>query len=437
MKTIILSLALLFILSVLTPTVSTSQEHDQHEMSAITSLSLPMTRNGSGTGWQPDASPMYAYMDHDLGGWQLMAHGSLFLRQTWVNINNKGQRSAEHFDAPNYIMAMVQRKIGDNGLLGIEGMLSFDPLTIGGAGYPLLFQTGESWEGQPLVDRQHPHDLFASIAVMYTQRFSNDVDVTAYLGYPGEPAMGPTAFMHRASSIANPDAPLGHHWLDATHIVFGVGTLGFRLGQFKVEGSIFTGKEPDENRYNFDKPLFDSYSWRLSWAPSRNITAQVSQAYLNAPEYGSTTDVRRTTASVQFAAGDRDAWWSGIVALGHNDAGHGHEEYAVLAEAAVDLDGTIPYFRAEWVQKTQEELGIHVDGAHGMIEDIGSFSLGLSQRLASVVGLDLSVGAQGTVNMISEDLKPFYGSNPISAQVYVRFTPSLSSILGGDDAHHH
>lgn len=457
MRTIILSLALLFTVSVLTPVVSTAQGHDHHmhmdmhaqadttdsvtvpahEMSAITSLSLPMTRNGSGTGWQPDASPMYAYMDHDLGGWQFMAHGSLFLRQTWVNINNKDRRNAQHFDAPNFIMGMLQRKIGDNGLFGIEAMLSFDPMTIGGAGYPLLFQTGESWEGEPLVDRQHPHDLFASIAVMYTQRFSDDVDVTAYLGYPGEPAMGPTAFMHRASSIANPDAPLGHHWLDATHIVFGVGTLGLRLGQFKVEGSIFTGKEPDENRYNFDKPLFDSYSWRVSWAPSRHLTAQVSQGYLNAPEFGSTTDVIRTTASLQFSAGDRGAWWSGIVALGHNDAGHGHEEYAVLAEAAVDLNGTIPYARAEWVQKTQEELGIHGEGAHGAIEDIGAFSLGLSQRLVSLIGIDLSVGAQGTVNLISSDIEPFYGSTPVSAQVFVRFTPSLSTMLGGGNAHDH
>ncbi len=394
-------------------------------MTSSTSLSLPMTRNGSGTGWQPDASPMYAIMAHDLDGWQLMLHGSLFLRQTWTNLNNSGKRSASHFDAPNYIMAMAQRRIGANGLLSIQGMLSFDPLTVGGAGYPLLFQTGESWKGKALVDAQHPHDLFANIAVAYTQRFSDEVDVTGYFGYPGEPAMGPTAFMHRASSISNPDAPLGHHWLDATHIVFGVGTLGVRVGTLKAEGSIFTGREPDENRYNFDKPLFDSYSWRLSWAPTRSITAQVSQGYLNQPEFGSTADVRRTTASVQMADGSKGAWWSGILALGHNDAGHGHEEFAALAEVAVDLDGTIPYLRAEWVQKSLEEFAINAEGGHGTIADITSVTLGVGQRLATIALIDVAVGAQATIHAIGSELEPTYGSSPFSAQVYLRLTPTM------------
>lgn len=417
-------------------------DHQQHDstaptsaidpstmMTASTSLSFPMTRNGSGTGWQPDASPMYAIMNHDLGGWQLMLHGSLFLRQTWVNINNSDKRSDSKFDAPNYVMAMAQRRIGENGLLSLQAMISLDPLTVGGAGYPLLFQTGESWEGKPLVDHQHPHDLFASLAVAYTQRLNDDVDVTAYLGYPGEPALGPTAFMHRASSISNPDAPLGHHWLDATHIVFGVGTMGVRVGQFKAEGSIFTGKEPDENRYNFDAPLFDSYSWRLSWAPSRYITAQISQGYLNEPEFGSTTDVVRTTASMQFSAGDTDAWWSGMVAGGHNDAGHGHEEFAVLAEAAVDLSGTVPYVRAEWVQKSREELGFDEEGAHGAIEDITSVTLGISRRLTTIALIDVSIGAQATANFFAASLQGAYGTTPISAQIYLRLTPTLFGMM--------
>lgn len=424
-----------------------AQEHDHHDhhqqdtaatvaaidpstmMTASTSLSLPMTRNGSGTGWQPDASPMYAIMNHDLGGWQLMLHGSLFIRQTWVNINNSDKRSDSKFDAPNYVMAMAQRRIGENGLLSLQAMISLDPLTVGGAGYPLLFQTGESWEGKPLIDHQHPHDLFSSLAIAYTHRLSDATDITAYLGYPGEPALGPTAFMHRASSISNPDAPLGHHWLDATHIVFGVGTVGVRVGQFKAEGSIFTGKEPDENRYNFDAPLFDSYSWRLSWAPSRNITAQISQGYLNEPEFGSTTDVIRTTASMQFATGNADAWWSGMIAGGHNNAGHGHEEFAVLAEAAVDLAGTVPYLRAEWVQKSREELGFDEEGAHGIIEDITSVTLGISRRLTTIALIDVSIGAQATANFFGASLQDAYGNTPISAQVYLRLTPTMFGMM--------
>ena len=394
-------------------------------MTSTTSLSLPMTRNGSGTGWQPDASPMYAIMGHDVGGWQLMLHGSLFLRQTWTNINNSDARHHQGFSAPNYVMAMAQRRIGGNGLLSLQAMISLDPLTVGGAGYPLLFQTGETWEGSPLIDHQHPHDLFTQIAIAYTQRFSEDLDVTIYAGYPGEPALGPTTFMHRASAIANPDAPLGHHWLDATHITFGVGTLGVRYGIVKAEGSIFTGKEPDENRYNFDKPLFDSYSWRVSVAPFKFLTAQISQGYLNQPEANSTADVIRTTGSVQLAGGDSETYWSAIAAIGHNDAGHGHEEFAVLVESALDLDGTLPYVRYEWVEKSAEELGLAIEDGHGVIYGIHAASIGIAQRLATVAMIDLSIGAQAAFHFIPQDLAAAYGSSPISAQIYLRATPML------------
>lgn len=400
--------------------------HSMHSMTAITSLSLPMTRNGSGTGWQPDASPMYAYMNHDVGnGWQLMVHGSLFLRQGWVNINNSSKRNAADFDAPNFAMAMLQKRIGTNGLLGFEAMLSADALTISGAGYPLLLQTGETWNNKPLIDRQHPHDVFAALAVLYTQRLNSDVDVSAYVGYPGEPALGPTAFMHRASSIANPDAPLGHHWLDATHIVFGVSTLGVRIDKLKIEASVFTGKEPNEDRYDFDKPLFDSYSWRVSWAPSPNVVAQLSQGYLHEPEAFSSASITRTTASVQYASGNKSAWWTGIVAIGRNDAGHDHKEWAALAEAAVDIDGTIPFIRAEWVQKTDEELQLPSPAAHGSIENIGALSAGIAQRLTSIYNTDVSVGTKATLNIISKELELVYGSTPLSVQVFLRLTPKL------------
>jgi len=433
------SLTLLFLI---VPALSQHHNHDHHQstedsdtlrenrgieymMSSTTSLSLPMTRNGSGTGWQPDASPMYAVMNHDVAGWQLMLHGSLFLRQTWTNINNTDRRHHSGFSAPNYVMGMAQRQLGDNGLLSLQAMLSLDPLTVGGAGYPLLFQTGETWNGEPLVDHQHPHDLFSSLAIAYTQRLSNELDATLYIGYPGEPALGPTAFMHRASSIANPDAPLGHHWLDATHISFGVATIGMRYATVKVEGSVFTGREPDENRYNFDKPLMDSYSWRVLWSPSRNIVGQVSQGYLNQPEPTSTSDVVRTTASIQYADGERARWWSALLAVGHNNAGHGHEEFASLLEAYADLDGTLPFIRMEWVQKSLDELRIESADAHSVLEDIVALTAGVSQRIATIALLDLSVGAQFTYHSISAELEPYYGATPISAQIFLRVTPTM------------
>jgi len=162
---------------------------DHANMSHAYSRNLPMNRNGSGTAWQPDQTPMYMWMQHK-GPWMLMYHGAAFGRYTSQNFNHdgaRGQRSA--VDGPNWFMTMAQRTVGERGLLNLSLMMSLDALTETRGGYPLLFQTGESYRGQPLIDKQHPHDLFSGLSVAYTHAFSEDVDLTAYLGYPGEPAV--------------------------------------------------------------------------------------------------------------------------------------------------------------------------------------------------------------------------------------------------------
>ncbi|MGN6195157.1 MAG: hypothetical protein ACTHOB_09470 [Ginsengibacter sp.] len=132
---------------------------DEISMNHAFSLNLPMSRNGSGTGWLPDASPMYGVMYH-FKNWMYMLHGNLFLRYDNQDFSHKGSRGDDQLDAPNWLMFMGQRKVGKNGLFHFSSMLSLDPLTVGNAGYPLLFQSGESYKGKSLVDRQHPHDLF-------------------------------------------------------------------------------------------------------------------------------------------------------------------------------------------------------------------------------------------------------------------------------------
>jgi len=208
-----------------------SQQHHA-TMSHAFSQSLPMTRNGSGTGWLPDASPMYGYMLHGKR-WMYMFHGNIFVRYNKQDLFDKGSRGDSKVDAPNWVMGMGQRKVGSRGLFRFSGMFSLDPL-FGGEGYPLLFQTGETYQGEPLVDRQHPHNLFSELSVAYTHKFSSESDAFIYLAYPGEPALGPVAFMHRPSSQNNLDSPLGHHWQDATHITFGVTTLGIRYRMLKL-----------------------------------------------------------------------------------------------------------------------------------------------------------------------------------------------------------
>ncbi len=219
------------------------QSHQMHEhgmssmqmpMQSSIDLADPMSREGSGTSWLPDSSPMYGKM-FMFGRDMLMLHGAIFPRYTNVST----RRGDDRIDAPNWIMGMYSHPLGDATQIGGRLMMSLDPLTEGGRGYPLLFQTGESWHDQPLHDRQHPHDLFDELSVSLSQKFDHNLSAYIYFGYPGEPALGPPVFMHRPSAMDDPDAPIGHHWQDSTHITFGVATAGLvwsRFGGIKVEG---------------------------------------------------------------------------------------------------------------------------------------------------------------------------------------------------------
>jgi hypothetical protein len=410
-------------------------------MSHAYSRNLPMNRNGSGTAWQPDQTPLYMWMQHQ-GPWMLMYHGSAFGRYTSQNFNHRdarGHRSA--VDGPNWAMVMAQRQVGQRGLLNLSLMMSLDPLTETRGGYPLLFQTGESYKGQALIDKQHPHDLFSGLSAAYTYAFSKDVDLTAYLGYPGEPTIGPTAFMHRISAMPNLDAPLSHHWTDATHITYGVASLGLRYKQFKLEGSNFTGREPDQYRYDFDRPRADSWAARLNWNPTSGLALQVSRAFIKGPEdLHPDENVRRTTASVLHSRtwGDHHYIASSLVWGLNQPTGHGRE-HAVLAETNLTLGRPTFYGRYEFVQKDSEELEYYVPGPADapleMVFNVHALTLGSSYRLANLGGQrgpELSVGGQLTGYLIPRELQNDqrgrltqqlgYGRLPLSASVYVRLT---------------
>src|SRR5437016_11686888 len=276
---------------------SIHEGHEMHmEMRSSIDLADPMSREGSGTSWLPDSSPMYGKM-FMFGRDMLMLHGAIFPRYTNVST----RRGDDRIDAPNWIMGMYSHPLGDSTQIGARLMMSLDPLTEGGRGYPLLFQSGESWNDQPLHDRQHPHDLFDELSMSYSQKFDPDLSAYLYFGHPGEPALGPPTFMHRLSAMDDPDAPLGHHWQDSTHVTFGVATGGVQWKNVKVEGSIFTGREPDENRYDFDRPRFDSASGRISWNPIENLALQVSHGYIKSPEaLQPDVNQHRTTASIIY-----------------------------------------------------------------------------------------------------------------------------------------
>ena len=396
-------------------------------MSHVYSLNLPMSRNGSGTGWLPDASPMYGYMFHT-PKWIYMLHGNLFLRYNNQDIGKKGSRGGSEFDAPDWLMVMGQKQVGKNGLFHFSTMFSLDAPFGGGNGYPLLFQSGEAYKGKAIVDRQHPHDLFSELSISYAQALSKKADVFVYVGYPGEPALGPVAFMHRPSALDNPDAPISHHWVDATHITFGVATIGVRYGQFKIEGSSFTGREPDDKRYNFDKPRFDSWSGRLSINPSENWALQVSHGFIKSPELlHEDEDVARTTASAIYSKGltgistlNATAVWGVNKTPGHNG------ENAVLVEGEWRKNKLAFHTRYEWVQKSIEELSLdEAVYGHDAVFPVNAFTAGFNYDLFILGQTRIAGGSQITFYHAAENLNSLYGKKPIAVEVYLRLYPSM------------
>jgi hypothetical protein len=397
-------------------------------MSHSYSLNLPMNRNGSGTGWLPDKSPMYGYMLHS-NKWMYMFHGNIFVRYNNQDIGNDGTRGDSKVDAPNWFMAMGQRRVGQKGLFHFNAMFSLDPL-FGGDGYPLLFQTGETYDGKPLVDRQHPHNLFSELSVSYTQSLTDDIDAFAYFGYPGEPALGPVAFMHRPSSLNNLDAPLGHHWQDATHITFGVATVGFRYKIFKLDGSLFTGREPGEARYGFDKPKFDSYSYRLTVNPTRTLSAQVSRAFIKSPEaLKPDENVNRTTASITHSLplSHENHFLTSAFVWGYNDSGNDHRENSFTLESNLQLDRFALYGRFENIEKSADELVLDAFDDHELFS-VNALTLGVNYTILRHWSTNLALGVQGSVYSADERLDPVYGNSPKSLEIYMRISPGLMNM---------
>jgi hypothetical protein len=394
-------------------------------MSHAFSRNLPMTRNGSGTAWLPDNSPMYGYMFH-AQDWMFMLHGDVYIRYNKQDLFDNGSRGGAKFDAPNMVMLMGQRNVGRKGLFHFNTMFSLDPLTVGGEGYPLLFQTGETYKGKPLVDRQHPHDFFSELSVSYAHALSSKADVFLYVGYPGEPALGPAAYVHRPSGFFNPDAPLTHHWVDATHITFGVATLGFRYNNWKIEGSVFTGREPDENRYDFDRPRFDSWSGRLSYNPTAKWALQASHGFIKEPELlHPGENVNRTTASATYSKRGFGETFTNITALwGMNKTAHHAAENGVLLEGSHNVRRTTVYSRYEWVQKSLEELALDEEHfGHDAVFPVHAFTAGASYDLFVLGNTKIALGGQLSFYNPDERLNNLYGNNPVAGQVYLRIYP--------------
>ena len=382
-------------------------------------LGVPMSRMASGTAWAPDLTPMRAvYVP--IGGWDVMIHGQVF-----VGYDVQGsERGDSQVFSVNWLMLMA-RRVYEHGELGVRAMVSAEPWTLGGRGYPLLLQSGETWEGAPLHDRQHPHDLAMELAARAAVRLSRGAAVEVYAAAAGEPALGPVAFPHRMSAAADPMAPLGHHWQEATHISFGVLTAGVYTRYVKLEGSWFNGREPDEDRLNLDLRAPDSFAARLSLSPAPELSLQASYGYLDSPEGPEHGSVQRLTASaavhMRTPAGDR---WSALALAGLNLAEEDPATGSYLIEGQGEMDGHhVVFGRAELVRKSGHDLVIpeREDDTFG----VAAVAAGYVYDLDPVTEIVPGLGFRASVNFMPESLRPTYGTTVAPGVVaFVRLRPT-------------
>ena len=374
--------------------------------------SYPAARESSGTSWQPDASmPMSGPMAMS-GGWMLMAHGDLNL----IYDHQSGPRGDNKAFASGMLMGMAQHPLGD-GMVQFRAMVSPDPL-MGPRGYPLLLASGETANGRtPLIDRQHPHDFFMELSTSVSQNIGSKSSVFLYAGLPGEPAFGPPPFMHRESIMDSPEAPITHHWLDSTHITFGVVTAGLVLDRFKIEASRFNAREPDQHRWNIEMGPLDSTSVRLSWNPVRTISVQGSWAYFKSPEQLEPgVDQKRLSASVLWADEVAPGWHAAATLAWGRKSSHGHNDDGIAAEASVKHAGWTLFGRGEWIEN-RELLGLVDSSAY----KVGKVSLGAVRDFRIAEHFSLGAGGLLSVNFVPDAIAPLYGGhNPTGAMAFVR-----------------
>jgi hypothetical protein len=363
----------------------------------------PMTREASGTSWRPDASE-HGGVHVMRGDWMFMGHALINGVFDW----QQGPRGDQKAFVSGMVMGMATRSFANGDALQFRAMLSPDPF-MGKSGYPLLLAAGETADGvTPLVDRQHPHDLFMELSASYSHRLSDKDSVFVYAGLPGEPAFGPPAFGERPSAMDGPEAPISHHWLDSTHVVFGVVTAGFVHDDWKVEASRFKGREPDQHRFDIESPRLDSTAARLSWNPTRNLALQASWAYAkDVEQLAPRVNQTKWSASAMYAMPlGRQGLWSSTLAWGRRSSEH-HALDAALLESAVKLNAAWTVFgRGEWTQNNELlELG----GEHGPTFSVGKVSLGAVHDWPVARHLKFGVGGLYAVNFTPGALKAAYG----------------------------
>jgi hypothetical protein len=377
----------------------------------------------SGTSANPASWPMPMIMTH-YRNWNTMFMGLGFLS----DIQQSGPRGGDKTYSTNWLMASAEHRVGSNGGFQAEVMLSLEAATITDRRYPLLFQTGETAYGAPLVDSQHPHNFIMSLGFHYVHQLAEDTTLDLYFAPVGDPALGPTAFPHRASAMELPQATISHHWQDSTHIADEVVTVGVQHKNVKLEASGFHGAEPGENRWIIETGRIDSWSTRLWFFPGKNWAAQVSYGRITHPEALEPGDQVRVTASLEYTRPMPGGSWSSSLVWGrtHSTAtGHNLNSYLVESVLPVSpknfITGRLELVDKDELFTNQPDLEQYLDVLHGSTFRVGAYTLGYTRDVDLFRHVQTGIGANFTVYQLPDSIKPYYGSRPVGGNIFVRF----------------
>ena len=345
--------------------------------------------------------------------WQWSTDGRVFFG---FNYQRRRFTDFDSWESQNWFMGSGERAL-QGGTLTLQSMFSLEPFTLHDIGSPQVFQTGEMFRGAPIIDYQHPHDLVMGLGAEYRRPLGRGTLIVG-ADVAGAPTLGPPVFMHRPSATEIPHPPLAHHHLDSTHITPGVLRGGVEAGPWRIEGSWFHGREPDDNRTDFDLGALDSAALRLSWTRD-GWSAQVSGAYLTQPEAVTPFDAKRITASVGWTSGaGRLAWFA---AVGQNREIHGNLE-AYLFEATLRASpADIVYTRLESVAKDILDVGFHPGAFHRHRQSqVGALTAGYVRDWWRGSGGAIGTGADVTGHLVPANLVESYGA-PVSFHAFVRY----------------
>lgn len=411
-----------FVLCVAMP-AARGQQSSGMQMVDMNSAGMSLMDLSSGTSMNPPAWPMPMAM-HPFGSWNTM-----FMAQGFINdTQQSGPRGGDKLYSGNWLMAGAEHRVGAKGAFQAELMLSLEPATVTDRRYPLLFQTGETAYGEPLVDSQHPHNFIMGLGFHYARSLSDKATLELYFAPVGDPALGPTAFPHRASAMELPQAALSHHWQDSTHIADEVVTVGLAYEKIRLEGSGFYGSEPGENRWIIEGGPINSWSTRLWYFPSKYWAAQISGGRLAKPEALDPGDQIRVTASVEYSKPMPGGSWSSSLIWGRDHSTFSKRNLnSYLVESVLPIrsknfiTGRIELVDKDELFEGQPDIEARLDTSYGSTFRIGAYTIGYTRDIDVFPGIQTGIGFNLETYSLPSAIKPYYGDHPVGGNIFVRF----------------